>query len=172
MDSDLVLRVSIVVLLIIAFTFSIVATFMIPKKLDKCIQQPNPTAPKTPNIADVYAIAANQYYLFTKNELTLISMMAAFGVIASVLCFLVYLNNFRVLSIVVAIGVVVVSSVTLSTIVSLSNDPNPDIAAQYDPNSGITLKLLYVAMGMAILASIITFYYYGRNFVKDMKSFV
>jgi hypothetical protein len=163
-DLNDIIRISIISLLFIAFVFSIVAVYQLPKKQQQCGS--NPTASAGNEILNAY------YYLFTSSELTLLSLESAFSVLSIFLCFLVYLNNFKVTSIILAVPLIVIASLILANAVSLANDPNPLIKSQYDIKQGVTVPLLYTAMSISIIAGVLILYYYGQNFIKDIRHIV
>ena len=163
-----VIRVVIVSFLFIAFILSIVAVYLIPKRLQQCPTLANNAQPKT--AADL--LYSSYFYPFTRDELTLVSLLGSFAVMAFMLSFLVFINNFRITSILFAIPLLVISSIALSTVANLSKDASSEVRSQYDPNTSISVPLLYVAMTIAIVACVLTLYYYGRHFVKDMRHIV
>jgi hypothetical protein len=163
-DVNEIIRISIISLLFIAFVFSIIAVYNLPKKQQQC--GTNPTASAGNAILNAY------YYLFTSSELTLLSLESAFSVLSILLCFLVYLNIFRVTSILLAIPLIIVCSLVMANAVSLANDPNKVISSQYDINQGITIPLLYTSMSISIIAGALTLYYYGQHFIKDLRHIV
>jgi hypothetical protein len=162
-----VVRIVIVSFLFIAFLLSIVAVYLIPKRLQQCPAADN-AKPKT--AADL--LYAGYFYPFTRDELTLVSLLGSFAVMAFMLSFLVFINNFRITSILFAIPLLVISSIALSTVANLSKDASSEVRSQYDPNTSISVPLLYVAMSIAIVACVLTLYYYGRHFVKDMRHII
>lgn len=162
-----VIRVVIVSFLFIAFILSIVAVYLIPKRLQQC---PTLATAQPKTAADL--LYSSYFYPFTRDELTLVSLLGSFAVMAFMLSFLVFINNFRITSILFAIPLLVISSIALSTIANLSKDASSEVRSQYDPNTSISVPLLYVAMTTAIVACVLTLYYYGRHFVKDMRHIV
>lgn len=157
MDLNQILQMAIVIMLFIAFISVIVSIYTIPTNQNPCGNTYSPPL---------------FYYYYSKSELTLISLQSACAVVAIVLCFLVYLNNFKVLPILVGIALLVMASLVMANTVALSKDQNPEIAAKYDISSGIAVPTLYAGMSVAIVACVLVFYYYGQNFIKDIRHFV
>lgn len=158
-----VIRLVIIASLLIVCILSIIAVSLIEKKPQQCLGQ-NPTQ------ADI--IANNYYFLFSSSEITFYAVLSSFSTLTLLLAFLVGVNNFKVLSILVAIALLSISAVVLANLVSLSNDPNPQIKNQYAITSGITVPLLYASMIISIIACVGTCAYYGQNFVKDLRHLI
>lgn len=167
LDVHDIVRVVIVAFLFIAFLLSIVAVYLIPKRLQQCPVAAN-VAPQT--AADL--LYASYFYPFTRDELTLVSLLSSFAVMAFMLAFLVFINNFRITSIIFAVPLLVISAIALSSVSNLSKDASPEVRAQYDPNTSISVSLLYTSLVLSIVACLLTLYYYGRHFVKDMRHII
>ena len=156
-SSNSMIHSSIMILLLLSFVAGIIAIYTLSTNQHPCGNTYSPPL---------------LYYYYSKSELTLISLETACVVIAIILCFLVYINNFKVLSILVGIALLVMASLVMANAVDLSKDQNPAISAKYDISSGIAVPALFGGMSVAIISCVLVFYYYGQNFVKDVRNFI
>jgi hypothetical protein len=108
----------------------------------------------------------------TSTEITFFALLSVFGALTMLLCFMVYINNFRVLSLMFALPLLIISSIILANAVSLVGDPNPEIKATYSVDRGVAMPLMYSAMSVSIIACALTGYYYGRHFISNIRNFV
>jgi hypothetical protein len=164
LDINDLIRIIIIVVLVASFILSIVAVYQIPKRLQTC-----PPIPNAPPQTAGDLLLSSYFYPFTRDELTLVSLISAFSVMSFMLAFLVFINNFRVTSLIFAIPLIAVSSIVLSTIANLTKDPSIEIRQQYSPDNSISTPILYASMSATIIACVLTLYYYGRHFVKDLR---
>jgi hypothetical protein len=156
-ESNSVIYTTMLGLLFLSFVSTIIAIYVLPTNQHPCGNTYQPPL---------------FYYFYNKSELTLISLESACAVVSILLCFLVYINNFKVLSILVAVALLIMASLVMANVVQLSKDQNPAIAAKYDISDNISIPIKYISMALAIIACVLVFYYYGQNFVKDIRHFV
>jgi hypothetical protein len=167
LDVHEIIRIAIIVILVCSLAATIAGVYQIPKRMQSCPALQG-AAPQT--AAD--ALLSSYFYPFTRDELSLVSLVSAFCVLAFMLAFLVLVNNFRVTSIIFSIPLLVISAMVLSTSVNLSNDPSAELREQYNPSTSIAMPLMYSGMAATILASALTLYYYGRHYIKDLRHII
>lgn len=164
LDAHEILRIAIIVILVCSLAAIIAGVYQIPKRMQTC-----PALPNAPPQTAADALLSSYFYPFTRDELSLVSLVSAFCVLAFMLAFLVFVNNFRVTSIIFAIPLLVISAMVLSTAVNLSKDPSAELRQQYDPSTSVAMPLMYAGTAATILASALTLYYYGRHYIKDLR---